>query len=161
MMQKTMDQNSRMRWWETYRLPCCLGLVLFGIVALSGCRSGRERTYPVSGVVRFGGQPLTDCLVMFRPEQGPVASGRLDDEGRFELSTYRPGDGAVAGVHRVWLAPPETEFDMSDDELEFVQDASRLRKPPPFPAKYLSFATSGLTAEVQTEANQFEFDLEP
>ncbi len=161
MMHGIMDQTSRMLRRETYGVLRCLALTLLGTAALGGCRSGDEPTYPVSGVVRFGGEPLTDCRVMFRPEQGPVASGRLDSEGRFELSTYRPADGAVAGVHRVWLAPPETEFDISDDELEFVQDASRLRKPPPFPAKYLSFATSGLTAEVQTETNEFEFDLEP
>ncbi|MFW5692608.1 MAG: hypothetical protein ACOCWL_00185 [Thermoguttaceae bacterium] len=156
-----MNQTRRMRRGGAYGSAWRLGLMFLGILAMCGCRSGRETTYPVSGVVRFEGQPLTDCRIMFRPEQGPVASGRLDEEGRFQLSTYGSGDGAVAGVHRVWLAPPETEFDMSDDELEFGQDASRLRKPPPFPAKYLSFATSELTADVQAEANEFEFVLKP
>ena len=145
----------------TFRFPCRLGPALLAMVVLAGCGRGRERTYPVSGTVRIDGRPLAGCMIMFRPEQGPVASGWLDDEGRFELTTYRPRDGAVAGRHQVWLAPPETQFDIPDDEIEFLQDTSRLRQPPPFPAKYLSFATSGLTAEVEAKPNEFRFDLEP
>ncbi len=144
-----------------FRVPYRLGLMFLWALMLTGCGRGRERTYPVSGTVRIDGQALAGCMVMFRPEQGPMASGWLDDEGRFDLTTYRLRDGAVAGRHQVSLAPPETQFDMSDDEIEFLQDTSTLRRPPPFPAKYLSVATSDLTAEVQAGSNAFEFDLEP
>lgn len=146
---------------RTYRAACRFGLLLVGTLVVLGCRSGRERTHPVSGTVRVGGQPLAGYLVMFRPAQGPVASGRLDADGRFRLTTYRPRDGAVAGVHHVWLVPPEIEFDVPEDEIEFLGDTSSLRPPTPFAAKYLSFATSGLTADVQAGPNEFQFDLMP
>jgi len=128
-----------------------------------GCSGGREPTYPVEGTVTLQGKPLSGGMIMFRPAKGPVATGKLDEQGRFRLSTYGDGDGAVAGNHAVRLVMPDKTFDVSPDELEFTTDFETLRNEPPFPSKYLAFETSGLTAPVKEDEDQnhFEFDLEP
>ena len=107
------------------------------------------------------GKPLAGGMIMFRPTRGPAATGKIDQQGRFQLSTYGNLDGAVAGSHAVRLILPDKTFDVSADELEFTTDFESIRQPPPFPAKYLAFETSGLTAEVKDGDNRFEFDLEP
>jgi hypothetical protein len=48
------------------------------------------------------GKPPPNAAVMFIPEDGSrVATGRTDSEGCFRLTTFKPGDGAFPGEHRV------------------------------------------------------------
>jgi len=136
-----------------------LFLLLLAVVA--GCSGGREPTYPAEGTVTFEGKSLAGATILFRPAQGPVATGKLDEQGNFRLSTYGDGDGAVAGEHAVRLVMPDKTFDVSPDELEFTTDFETLRQEPPFPSRYLAFETSGLTAVVKEDENHFEFTLEP
>jgi len=136
--------------------PLALALVL-----LAGCSDAKMATYPVEGTVTLDGQPVAGGSVLFRPAQGPIATGKVDEQGRFQLRTYGEADGAVAGRHAVRLVPPDKKFDVAPDELEFITDGESLRQPPPFPAKYLAFETSGLTADVKEDDNRFDFELQP
>ena len=70
----------------------------------------------------------------------PPASFKSD--GTFELSTLKPGDGVVAGEHRVTVV-----------ELDKSLAKNRALK------KYGSANISGLTAEVSPEKTEFSFDL--
>jgi len=135
------------------------GALLLAMVA--GCSGGREPTYPVEGRVTLRGEPLSSGMIIFRPAQGPVATGKIDEQGRFRLSTYGEGDGAVAGRHAVRLGLPDKTFDVPADELEFTTEFDTPPPEPPFPSKYLAFETSELTAEVKEDGNHFEFNLEP
>jgi hypothetical protein len=55
----------------------------------------------VHGRVRIDGQPLKYGTVMFIPEKGRFATGSLDENGEYELTTFEKGDGAVMGKYRV------------------------------------------------------------
>jgi hypothetical protein len=67
-----------------------------------GC-SRNPKTYRVRGTVEFAsGQKVDFGTVEFRmPQLQTVARGLIQPDGRFRLSTFKPGDGAVAGDHEV------------------------------------------------------------
>jgi hypothetical protein len=81
------------------------------IVAFSGCGGSNEyETTPVSGVVTCQGKPVSNAFVNFTPlpdanratgQRGRPALGLTDSEGRFTLTTYNDGDGAIVGKHTV------------------------------------------------------------
>ena len=79
-----------------------LGIGVF-VLCMTGCGDGRPPTYPVEGRIRFeNGQPVPFGNVEFRsPEMQLSARGKLDSQGRFTLSTFTNGDGAVAGEHQI------------------------------------------------------------
>ena len=57
----------------------------------------------LAGVVTIDGEPLGGAMVMFLPEKGEngrPASGVTELDGTFELSTFEPGDGVLAGSYR-------------------------------------------------------------
>src|SRR5262245_11446603 len=84
------------RSWSPY-LACVIPL-------LAGCGSG-PRPFPVSGQVKLGGEPVAGALVAFHPLDGAPGSNALsaftDDQGRFQLTFRRSGDGAPAGRYAV------------------------------------------------------------
>ena len=84
--------------------------------AAAGCGPSLEEypTAPAGGVVTCGGTPLGSGRVLFSPvpagnavEAGKQARGYILEEGRFTLSTYGDGDGAVVGEHRVFVESVE------------------------------------------------------
>jgi hypothetical protein len=64
--------------------------------------------------------------------------GEIQADGSYQLSTYRPGDGAPPGTYRVLVAPK------SDPNA-----VDRPPQPPPFDPRYAEFNTSGLEFEVK------------
>jgi hypothetical protein len=81
-----------------------LAAVVFPILALVGC--GRSDLAPVRGQVVCNGKPVGDGTIIFSPmseasKPGKGATGTLDAEGKFVLSTDVPNDGALIGKHRV------------------------------------------------------------
>jgi hypothetical protein len=130
---------------------CCACLVTF-----NGCGGKDEdlpRTYPVSGLVTYKGQPIDEAQVTFYP-QGPgnPGTGRTEPNGRFVLTTYDALDGAVPGIHvvTVQLFP---EGGLPGMEVETTGAT-------PIPLKYADQATSTLTAEVKTDgANDIKLEL--
>jgi hypothetical protein len=86
-----------------------LSLVLFA-AGLSGCSEGLKE-FPcaeASGVVLCDGKPVQGAQVYFSPkmtgktaEVGKPGFAFTDEAGRFVLSTYGSGDGAVVGPHIV------------------------------------------------------------
>lgn len=91
-------------------LSCVIALML------AGCGGGAVDSFgtlPVKGRVTFDGQPVTGAAIMFAPiaaseaagtKTGKPATGELDANGEFTLSTYEMGDGAVIGKHKVILS---------------------------------------------------------
>lgn len=71
------------------------------LIALVGC-SGRPRTYPVQGKVQFdNGRPVVVGVVELQSIEGKInARGDIARDGTFTLTTFEPGDGAVAGKHK-------------------------------------------------------------
>jgi hypothetical protein len=89
-------------------------LVLFAL--LSGCGpAGDFPTARTTGRVICEGQPVPHVMVFFEPLEsgksalvGKTGFAIAKENGTFELSTYRNGDGAVIGHHRVRVGPPHS-----------------------------------------------------
>ncbi len=114
------------------------------VLVLSGCGPSLA---PVRGKVTLqGGKPAAGSQVVFESEQdGKRISARGDvrEDGSFELSTFKPGDGVLPGKYKVQVNPPP----MVNAEGSYAS---------PFHAKFSSFQTSGLEFEVKpSERNEF------
>jgi len=83
--------------------------LLLSVVLLGGCSGGGDfATAKVDGQVLYQGEGVAGAVVVFRPIEaaaatlsGKAANGNADESGRFTLSTYEMGDGAIVGKHRV------------------------------------------------------------
>src|SRR5215475_13197743 len=80
----------------------------FGIV-LTGCSSGRPKTYRVTGTVTMQGKPVAGAAITFVPtsNEGEAASAITDSEGKYALTTWQAGDGARPGEYRVKVSKQE------------------------------------------------------
>jgi hypothetical protein len=70
----------------------------------AGCGGGggseQLPTARVSGTLAYEGKPVAKGTIHFHPPKGPTANGVVED-GKFTLSTYGEGDGAIVGKNRV------------------------------------------------------------
>ena len=84
----------RRRWAALFVAGCLLG-------GPAGC-GGDRSIHPVRGHVQAkDGRRATFGMVELTAEPGgQVASGVIEEDGSFRLTTVRDGDGAVAGRHR-------------------------------------------------------------
>lgn len=101
------------------------------IVAATGC--GKGGMVPVKGVVKLNGQPLAHASVMFiaQDEGGKDATGTTDENGVFQLSTFKPGDGALKGKYKVVVQPAAVaEGGAAQSQEEAMQGSSKQPKPP-------------------------------
>lgn len=137
-----------------YRLLVGLGLCGF----LGGCSDGTQMdTAPVQGTVIYNGKPLPYGTVSFQPDAGLPAIGTIQSDGSFTLTTYSNGDGATTGSHKVAVIATEADAGTTPPV-----DPNAEMPAPKFviPAKYTSYSTSGLTAEVvEGERNVFTFTI--
>jgi hypothetical protein len=139
-------------------------VALFG---LWGC--GVDRNRPklarVTGKVSYKGKALDKGEVIFTPEKdkggasGLVATGKIESDGTFTLTTFDTDDGAILGQHVVTVNVP-------------MQDIKELNKPRPdgsipyilpkpgIPEKYLRGDSSPLRYTVDdVPLNKFEIEL--
>lgn len=137
------------------------------MLAFCGCSS--SEFVPVSGQVTVDGTPVSTGRVEFFPATGRPAVGRIDEEGRYELRTKEPGDGARPGKYLVTITsrsvmgesqPPLDGFD--DPNSSGAKGQSR-RQPVSVkwnvPRSYSKRTTSGLTAEVTEDGEAIDFNL--
>jgi len=128
------------------------------LVSVAGCgKPGTAPTVKVTGTVTYNGTPVAGASVGFLPDSGRPASGTTDAQGRFTLSTFAQGDGAVPGRHRVTISEPASE----SAPMPGTPEAENWTPPEPrFPAKYADPNTSGFTATVEKGGeNDFTFDM--
>ncbi|WP_435008364.1 hypothetical protein P12x_005592 [Tundrisphaera lichenicola] len=133
-------------------------LALVATLALSGAGCGAKSefpdTLPVSGKVTYKGQPVTKGTVTFQPDQGQPATGAIQADGTYQLSTFAEKDGALPGHHKVMIIA-------TDGDPNMMPGSSPGYKPPKdlVPKKYNSLTTSGLEAEVTADKPVQDFDL--
>jgi len=97
---------------------------------------------PVKGKVTYNGKPLTSGIIRFEPDgYGRAATGKLQSDGTYALTTIKEGDGVVAGAHFVTVGG----FDKS-----LASDRT---------LKKYGMKSAGLIAEVDADHTEFNFDL--
>lgn len=128
-----------------------LSLLLVSMGLVVGCGSGPPKTVKVAGTIEFDGQPLTTGRITFVPqavgegENNRPATGVIDAQGHYELSTFKPGDGALPGKYLVAVISNSTDPTLE----EMAEGAKAVSK---IPAGYNSPSSSGLTATVEKGA---------
>jgi len=115
---------------------------------IAGCGGGLQ---PVRGTVTLAdGKPAAGSQVVLEggPEGKKIAArGDVREDGSFELSTFKPGDGVPPGKYKVRVNPPP----MVNAEAAYIS---------PFNTKYSNFETSGLEFEVKSgQRNEFPIQV--
>jgi hypothetical protein len=146
----------RDRGWIYRTTPTSCRLLIVGVAGLLclGCGRGVPRTAPVSGVVKYRGQPVAGASVMFMPAGQRAATADTDESGRFKLSTFSSGDGAIVGTHSVTIVKKEAIPDpkAKDSPYRMARDV--------LPPRYGMVNSSGLKVDVPPEGNEnLVFDL--
>ena len=124
---------------------------------LVGCGGGDRPVYRAGGQVTFAdGTPVSAGRVNFRPVDDPkpvVARGEIQPDGTFRLTTFKTGDGALPGRHRV-IVMPKITFDVERHTEVIAVDID---------PRFESYETSGLEFTVTEKAadNEFLITVEP
>jgi hypothetical protein len=120
---------------------------------LAGCGDNRPRTAVVRGTVTYKGKPVPNGTVNFIPAEGPAATGDIARDGSYSLTTFRKGDGAILGTHKVVVVAMQ-------DQSGVAVEASTPLPPPIVPMKYTSLSTTDLQADVKDQENTINLVLE-
>jgi len=139
------------------RRETCVSLLLAAFF-VAGCGS-KAKTIPTSGVVTLDGEPLADARVTFNPldASGRMAFGNTDSQGRFTLSTFKEGDGALAGQYRITVTivgpTQEASAKLATDLKAMMKERERLSKLKlkEIPKTYQSVASTPLQQTIPAE----------
>ena len=141
------------------RVPLATSLSL--LLGFLPCSSGCEREhpfdlYPVVGQVILADTPLVGATVVFHSEASPrLVTGITDENGKFSLSTFEEGDGAVAADYVVTV----TKYDVDDSRFNqssgmddvVAQPPARIEIGSRVPAVYGDPKTSTLRLTVKAD----------
>lgn len=123
-------------------------------LAMIGCGPRRDPNLPptaaASGQVMYNGKPIDHGAVTLHPVgEGNPAVGAIDENGKFTLSTYTRGDGAVIGSHKVTIDIPPPLDGIAAGEVLSV------------PRAYTDPATSPLSVEITAKGrNELQLVVE-
>ena len=141
-----MNGNYKMQNGKRKMARALATLLLSAMIA--GCGPSLQ---PVRGKVTLpDGKPAAGSQVVFESAQKEnkiSARGDVREDGSYELSTFKPGDGVPPGKYKVQVNPPP----MVNAEAAYVS---------PFNAKYSNYQTSGLEFEVRSgQRNEFPIQV--
>lgn len=119
-----------------------------------------HETYPVSGQLTLDGAAVAGVLVELHPVEGTPAavrdlrpSGKTDESGSFQISTYQPDDGAPAGEYTVtviWMGPDPQDAADAQPQYGGLPQIDLLD------SKYADPATSTIKVTIDDQANTLE-----
>ena len=139
-----------------------LGAILLCFFA--GCGRGPDLA-PVEGKVTWKGKgPGFDGQITFQPVDGRrPAVGHLKADGVYKLTTFREGDGALVGEHRVMISVSRIDkADSSVKPKDLSEEGSYVHGKLVWvlPEQYSDEKKSGLTATVKRGSkNEIDFSL--
>lgn len=127
------------------------------IALVVGCSRG-PATAKVAGSVTLDGKPLSFGSVMFQSATGEQpARGDIQPDGAFTLTTFKPGDSAIVGSHRVRVVCYSSQDPAKKGQGAMGDSLGTLL----IPERYTSPGASGLTAEAPCEGlDNFKIELQ-
>lgn len=136
------------------------------VVTLGGCGGdpNRPKLGKVSGKVTYNGAPVSSGEVVFTPvsgkggETGQGARGSIGSDGRYEMTTFDTGDGAIYGQHVVTVVVREKGAEnlgkpKADGTFDYKLPKAVT------PSKYASAEKSHLRCTVDSGSKTFDIDL--
>lgn len=162
-----------MQRYHSFVVWPALGLVACLVAGCGGGGGPKPTTGKVHGKVLYNGKALTKGTVIFVPipgkggETGQSASGAIEPDGTFSLTTFNSNDGAILGQHTAVIqSGPEIEpgsvkgaGTMPGAMPEFGGKNAAKPAKPAVPEKYTSVEKSPLKYTVEKEGNTFEIEL--
>ncbi len=158
-----------------YGLALLLGPALLVVIGCSD--DGIGKRYPVSGTVKYKGQPVAKARINFISKGAGVqgAYGTVENGTFSSLTTRNDGDGALPGEYVVTVDTREIDEGKVKSQASDLAAQHKMEKvsqiPPELQAKALSEAkssipgkyqlpeTTDLKATVQEKTNKFDFEL--
>ena len=131
------------------------------LAAMAGCGKDGPTTIPIRGEVIYNGAPLKEGTVVYLPKQpgqGRQATGAIQQDGSFVLTTFKDGDGVVPGAYDIviYAYKPHPGEPRTREEMEAVAAAGRIERGFIIPENYTNSATSGLSDIVNGEHSGFK-----
>jgi hypothetical protein len=126
-------------------MNACKTLPIVLLLALAGCAPGPPKPVPVAGTVLIDGKPLAAGFIRIVPADSRAATGQIDAQGRFRLTTSKEGDGCVPGTHPVEVVATKS---VRHGELLWL-----------VPEKYRDPTRSGLTATISGPTDDLVINL--
>jgi hypothetical protein len=123
------------------------------LASAAGC-SDHLPTYPVAGKVQFttGGPVHVGTVELKSREHGVQARGQIQSDGSFTLTTYKDGDGAVAGIHDCVVVQLVVTEGLTGHRPSAVGVVDQ---------RFASYSTSKLTVEISPDkANEVVLEVE-
>ena len=169
---------------DKIHLSTCFVLLTM-LSLISGCGEAAPKTYPVSGVVTLDDKPVPGATITFIADTGKNSGATTSDaQGKYTMSTFKQGDGAVAGSYKVIVSKyqrgaEENPYgnnvapEVVEQTPEAISEAygkgysgppkGNAAKAPKewndVPAKYSDVSQSGLVFVVETKPNTFDIKL--
>lgn len=162
----------------------CFVLIALG-AAVGGCGPSTPKTYPVTGTVTLDGKAVPGATVTFISDVATdkSAATTTDAQGKYAMSTFKQGDGAVPGKYKVIVAkyqkgaeenpygdnPPEA-VEQTPDAISAAygkgyagppkgNQAKPVKEWNDIPDKYGDMAKSGLTCTVEAKPTTYDIEL--
>jgi hypothetical protein len=139
--------------WHKSRGSLFFLVLALATVAAMGCGKSRRPMAPVTGKVTYQGKPLQFGTVILQPESGQYATGAVQQDGTFTMTTRGEGDGAAVGRNMVRIVcleaqnPAKPVLANGKSRGEGVLGRSLI------PEKYQSCETSGISIDVRPGNN--------
>jgi len=136
-----------------YRRKSILLVVLACAAGVAGCRQGPPMSQVRGKVQNKDGSLITRGVreIRFEPmadthaELRKTAIGQIQDDGSFELFTYRPGDGVIHGKYAVVISVIKAPR----DPVQLIE------------AEYTTSATTPYHVTVEDDIDNLLFEVEP
>ena len=109
------------------------------------------------------GQPVTKGTVNFMPvdlAKSRAASGEIQSDGSYSLTTKYPGDGALAGDYRVVISLAEIgELEKTPGGIPILNQPKKVKVKNLVPPKYSDPGQTVLKFTVEPHSNTYDIDL--
>jgi hypothetical protein len=137
-----------------------IGLLVVALLG-TGCGSDGPVTIPIRGEVIYKGGALKDVpqgLVRYLPKgaEGRQASGRIQPDGSFVLTTFKSADGVVPGEYDVTVSAYTTQAELTREQVEASGGRGVSQPRLLIPEKYTDPKTSGISDTVNDDHSGFK-----